>query len=57
MYEYFNHSRTLEDKVSQREIIQLLREQNALLRQLLQLQQGQLSPNKENIRLVLPQSH
>ncbi|MBT7655924.1 MAG: hypothetical protein HN591_04600 [Flavobacteriales bacterium] len=57
MYEYFNHTRTLEDKVSQREIIQLLREQNALLRQLLQLQQGQLSPNKENIRLVLPQSH
>ena len=57
MHEYFNHTRTLEDKVSQREIIQLLREQNALLRQLLQLQQGQLSPNKENIRLVLPKSH
>jgi hypothetical protein len=57
MHKYFNHTRTLEDKVSQREIIQLLREQNALLRQLLQLQQGQLSPNKENIRLVLPQSH
>ena len=57
MHKYFNHTRTLEDKVSQREIIQLLREQNALLRQLLQLQQGQLSPNKENIRLVLPKSH
>ena len=57
MHKYFNHTRTLEDKVSQREIIQLLREQNALLRQLLQLQQGQLSPNKENIRLVLPQFH
>ena len=46
MYKYFNHTRTLEDKVSQREIIQLLREQNALLRQLLQLQQGQLSTSK-----------
>ena len=43
MHKYFNHTRTLEDKVSQREIIQLLREQNALLSQLLQLQQGQLS--------------
>lgn len=46
MHKYFNHTRTLEDKVSQREIIQLLREQNALLRQLLQLEQGQLSTSK-----------
>ncbi|MGB1170729.1 MAG: hypothetical protein ACPG4E_01715 [Flavobacteriaceae bacterium] len=46
MYKYFNHTRTLEDKISQREIIQLLREQNDLLRQLLQLQHG---PSKASI--------
>ena len=35
MHKYYNHTRTLEDKTSQREMIRLLKEQNELLRQLL----------------------
>lgn len=35
MHKYYNHTQTLQNKTSQREMIRLFKEQNELLRQLL----------------------